>query len=309
MLVLIGAGWINSIDPKTGKRRLDNQKDYVRVEVRGALTRDIAVVPVLLDGAELPDEAELPDDIKGLLNRNAEFVEYRTFDADVQRLIKKSGVGRGTEVQGGLSDKPRAKKIINRDWAKHWVTPMAIATVLLAAAVIGILVSWTPGLLSFRKAEVTTNAIDNTRQAAEAKLADADKALKAAQAQAADADKGRRAAEAQADDAQKARQIAEAKLADVNPSQPANVQATVASPRFGQLRNTQIFVEGDLVVNPGPRGTAYSNDLCAQFCANDTACKAYSFNKSYQTCSIWHSIRSYTTNANLNYDSGIRLGD
>jgi len=80
---------------------------------------------------------------------------------------------------------------------------MAIATVLLAAAVIGILVSWTPGLLSFRKAEVTTNAIDNTRQAAEAKLADADKALKAAQAQAADADKGRRAAEAQAADAKK----------------------------------------------------------------------------------------------------------
>ena len=159
LLVLIGAGWIISIDPKTGKRRLDNQKDYVRVEVRGALTRDIAVVPVLLDGAELPDEAELPDDIKGLLNRNAEFVEYRTFDADVQRLIKKLGVGRSTEVQGGLSDKPRAKKIINRDWAKHWVTPMAIATVLLAAAVIGILVSWTPGLLSFRKAEVTTKQL------------------------------------------------------------------------------------------------------------------------------------------------------
>jgi hypothetical protein len=93
LLVLMGADWANSTDPKTGKRRLDNPKDFVRVEIRGALTRDIPVVPVILDGAEIPDEAQLPDDIRGLLSRNAEFVEYRTFDGDVQRLLKKLGVG------------------------------------------------------------------------------------------------------------------------------------------------------------------------------------------------------------------------
>jgi hypothetical protein len=97
LIVLMGPHWINSTDPKTHKRQLDNQKDFVRVEIRGALTRDIPVVPVLLDGAELPDEAELPDDIKGLLNRNAEFIDYRTFDADVQRLIRKLGVGASTK--------------------------------------------------------------------------------------------------------------------------------------------------------------------------------------------------------------------
>ena len=70
LLVLMGVGWANSTDPKTGKRRLDNPKDFVRVEIRGALTRDIPVVPVMLDGAEIPDEAQLPDDIKGLLSRN-----------------------------------------------------------------------------------------------------------------------------------------------------------------------------------------------------------------------------------------------
>src|SRR6516225_4565070 len=97
LLVLMGPDWSDSTDPKTGKRRLESPKDFVRVEIRGALTRDIPVVPVLLDGAEIPDEAQLPDDIKGLLNRNAEFVDYRTFDADVQRLIKKLGVSSNTK--------------------------------------------------------------------------------------------------------------------------------------------------------------------------------------------------------------------
>jgi hypothetical protein len=257
LLVLMGAGWVKSIDPKTGKRRLDNQKDFVRVEIRGALTRDIPVVPVLLDGAELPDEAELPDDIKGLLNRNAEFVEYRTFDADVQRLIKKLGVGRstkpgappaiiagtqleqaieerdsrsgaeGSEVQGDLADKP--KKIIDREWTKRWLAPMAIATVLLAAAVIGTLVSWSPGLLSGRKAEVTTKEIDSSRQATEAKLADAEKGREVAETKAADAVKALQAAQAQASDAEKARQAAQAQATDAEKArQSAQAQATYA---------------------------------------------------------------------------------
>ena len=152
LLVLMGVGWANSTDPKTGKRRLDNPKDFVRVEIRGALTRDIPVVPVMLDGADIPDEDQLPDDIKGLLSRNAEFVEYRNFDADVQRLLKKLGVGAnakqtaapatiaGTqraqaiepstlssaedfETQGDLADKARERRTFSKEWAKHWLTP------------------------------------------------------------------------------------------------------------------------------------------------------------------------------------------
>jgi hypothetical protein len=168
LIVLMGAGWANSTDPKTGKRRLDNPKDFVRVEIRGALTRDIPVVPVILDGAEIPDEAQLPDDIKGLLSRNAEFVEYRTFDADVQRLLKKLGVGgsakraaapttiagtlreqaiersaRGSaedfETQGDLADKAREQGPLSSKWTKRLLTTTVGMTVLLAAAVVGAL--------------------------------------------------------------------------------------------------------------------------------------------------------------------------
>jgi TIR domain len=89
LLALIGPGWINAIDPKTSSRRLDNPSDFVRIEIGEALARDIPVVPVLIDGTPMPDIDLLPNGLKELVDRMAESVEYRTFDADVERLIKK----------------------------------------------------------------------------------------------------------------------------------------------------------------------------------------------------------------------------
>jgi hypothetical protein len=269
LLVLIGAGWDNSTDPKTGKRRLDNQKDFVRVEIRGALTRDIPVVPVLLDGAELPDEAELPDDIKGLLYRNADFVEYRTFDADVQRLIRKLGVGKGTkqgastvvagtqldqaieerdhrsssegsEAQSDLTDKTREKKSLNMERKKGWLTPTIVATVLLAAAVIGTLAFWSPGLLSGKRMEIAAKEVESARQAAEAKAADAEKARQVAVAQAADAEEVRQVAEAKIADAEKVHQAAQAQTAYAEKIRQAAEAAQVNADNARQAAEAKI---------------------------------------------------------------------
>jgi hypothetical protein len=92
MLALIGPGWIDATDPKTGRRRLDNQYDFVRIEIREALKRGIPVVPVLLDDAPMPDADNLPDDLKKLVRRQAEFVQFRTFDEDVARLMRRLAV-------------------------------------------------------------------------------------------------------------------------------------------------------------------------------------------------------------------------
>jgi hypothetical protein len=89
MLALIGPGWAEAIDPKTGKRRLEDPNDFVRIEVRRGLARGIPVVPILLDGAQLPDAARLPDDLRPLVRRNAEFIDLRTVDTDVERLIRR----------------------------------------------------------------------------------------------------------------------------------------------------------------------------------------------------------------------------
>jgi energy-coupling factor transporter ATP-binding protein EcfA2/predicted nucleotide-binding protein len=96
VLALIGAGWIGNADPRTGRRRLDNPKDFVRIEICAALSRSITVVPVLLDGAPMPEADQLPEDMRKLVRRQAEFVEYRSFDTDVDRLIRKLRLSKQT---------------------------------------------------------------------------------------------------------------------------------------------------------------------------------------------------------------------
>ena len=88
VLVMIGPQWLEAIDPQTRRRRLDNENDFVRIEIRQALSRGIPVVPVLLDGTSMPAASSLPDDISALVRRNAAQIHLRTRDVDLQRLIQ-----------------------------------------------------------------------------------------------------------------------------------------------------------------------------------------------------------------------------
>jgi hypothetical protein len=89
LLALVGRSWATCLDPKTGLRRFDNADDFVRIEIGTALDRGIPVVPVLLDDASLPETDQLPNDLRSLFDRQAEFISFRTFDDDVKRLITK----------------------------------------------------------------------------------------------------------------------------------------------------------------------------------------------------------------------------
>ncbi len=40
----------------------------------------------------MPEERSLPDDMRELAQRHAEFVDFRTFDLDVERLFGKLGL-------------------------------------------------------------------------------------------------------------------------------------------------------------------------------------------------------------------------
>ena len=53
MLALIGRDWANSKDA-SGRRRLEDPTDFVRLEIEAALKRNIPVTPVLVQGAQMP---------------------------------------------------------------------------------------------------------------------------------------------------------------------------------------------------------------------------------------------------------------
>lgn len=86
MLVLIGPGWLDS-PYGHGGRRLDDPNDFVRIELRTALQRNIRVVPVLFDGAPMPRTVDLPADLEPLARRNKIDLDFHRFDADIGRLI------------------------------------------------------------------------------------------------------------------------------------------------------------------------------------------------------------------------------
>lgn len=96
VLVLIGPRWAGSAVP--GQRRIDDPADFVRLEVEVALDSGARVVPVLLPGAEMPGEGELPLPLRPLARRNALSLGDSHWDADIDRLAETIGLPRRRRV-------------------------------------------------------------------------------------------------------------------------------------------------------------------------------------------------------------------
>lgn len=87
LLVIIGKKWLTCTDA-SGKRRLEDPKDFIRLETATALRRDIRVVPVLMQDAAMPGEGDLPDDLKKLARRQATEISDIHWDSDTEQLIE-----------------------------------------------------------------------------------------------------------------------------------------------------------------------------------------------------------------------------
>jgi TIR domain len=85
-IVVIGRNWLNAVD-ESGRRRLDDPNDFVRQEIAAALKRDMRVVPVLVGGARMPTEQELPADLRDLCRRNAIPLPEAYWNVGVEKLI------------------------------------------------------------------------------------------------------------------------------------------------------------------------------------------------------------------------------
>src|ERR1044071_8869952 len=85
MIVVIGPRWLDLLRP-AGPADNETGRDYVRLEVASALERKLPIVPVLVDGATMPEAKDLPDDLKPLAFRQAFSVRHDSFPRDMWGL-------------------------------------------------------------------------------------------------------------------------------------------------------------------------------------------------------------------------------
>jgi hypothetical protein len=86
LLVMIGNRWMEL--QAGGGPRINDEKDFVRLEIAAALSRNVRVIPVLLDGAGMPTEELLPEPLRALARRNAIEISNTRFKSDVDRLVE-----------------------------------------------------------------------------------------------------------------------------------------------------------------------------------------------------------------------------
>jgi hypothetical protein len=118
---VIGPGWLAATGPDGGQR-LFEPGDYVHMELARALQRGVPVVPVLVGGATLPAVADLPEDLAGLVQRQAATLHDDTWHEDVDGMMRRLA----GEVPGDASRSRRPAVIAGA---------AATALVLVAGAV------------------------------------------------------------------------------------------------------------------------------------------------------------------------------
>jgi TIR domain len=87
LVAVIGLQWL-TLAVEGGGRRIDQPGDWVAEEIGTALRRGTLVIPVLVDGAQMPSRTELPPALADLANRQALKITHESFAADSQRLIE-----------------------------------------------------------------------------------------------------------------------------------------------------------------------------------------------------------------------------
>jgi hypothetical protein len=88
LLAIIGPRWLAATD-SGGDGRLDNPRDFVRIELATALVRGIPVIPVLVSGARMPGESDLPEALAELAYRHATQIRPDPdFHSDMDRLVR-----------------------------------------------------------------------------------------------------------------------------------------------------------------------------------------------------------------------------
>ena len=87
LLAVIGPRWA-TIQDASGARRIEQENDFVRLEIASALAKGIDVIPVLVHEARMPNPSELPESVRNLCYRNGVELTHTRWNSDVELLIR-----------------------------------------------------------------------------------------------------------------------------------------------------------------------------------------------------------------------------
>ena len=116
LLALIGKRWQG--EREGAPPRIRDDADLVRKEVAAGLAAPgMRVIPVLLDGATMPDPAQLPPDLHALAGRHAVELDNSRFAADMAHLV--------LEIEAALGE-GAAAPATRRSFTKWWLAGAAL---------------------------------------------------------------------------------------------------------------------------------------------------------------------------------------
>ena len=87
VLAVMGPHWIDARDAD-GRPRLAQPEDFVRRELLAALAAGKRIIPVLVGGAQIPAEEQLPSELAALMRLQACELRDSRFDDDLKALLE-----------------------------------------------------------------------------------------------------------------------------------------------------------------------------------------------------------------------------
>ena len=130
LLAVIGHDWLTCTD-RSGRRRLDDERDFIRLEIGTALARNVRVIPVLVEGVTMPTDQDLPPDLEGLTRRQAVELRDARWNADVESLTSVLApiMARKPDRGPGVPPKSRPRRTL---W---WAAGAAMAGAVVVASI------------------------------------------------------------------------------------------------------------------------------------------------------------------------------
>ena len=120
LIAVIGRAWLGR--NADGTARMHEPTDPVRVEIETALERKAPIIPVLIDGAKMPDSVELPITFGNFAYLNAaEVSSGRDFHAHMERLIGAiDRMEKPSAALGPLTSRPQLATAADKPHSPKW---------------------------------------------------------------------------------------------------------------------------------------------------------------------------------------------